>query len=163
MRRSVRVFRFRLTTPNLFPNMAGASRNYVPEMWPKYETTGKSPSRSREAPLDIFLVCAGVTSIVAGRNLLARGIKNWVAVDREDDVGGGWYRYWPTYSTLQVLKSDWKVHGVEVPGAEEPSRRSSRESVCNWVSIFQLYGAKEFLAGFAPEAAFRRPESLSLF
>lgn len=113
--------------------MAGATRTYIPVQLPKVVPAAPFPASSREKPLDALMVGAGPTSIISARNLQLKGITNIVMCDREDDVGGGWYRYWGRYSSLQVLKSDWKVHGVEIPGEEEPVRRASSESVCNWV------------------------------
>ena len=70
--------------------MAGATRQYVPEMQPKFETFAPFPASSEDSPLDAFMVGAGVTSIIAARNLALKNLncespKSFASISNDRD------------------------------------------------------------------------------
>src|SRR5947209_5266272 len=85
---------------------------------------------------DLVIVGAGPSGMVTLRNILADGrLKNILVVDRNKSVGGLWISHAPQYSSLQVLTSDWTLHGVSVPGTDL-HRRAPKECIRVWAENY---------------------------
>ena len=87
---------------------------------------------SENSPIDAVVIGAGPAGVVSLRNLLKVNL-NAIAIERQSAVGGLWIDHTPAYSSLQVLRADWAVHGVNCGNKDVDQRRFLRDEVCNWV------------------------------
>jgi hypothetical protein len=90
---------------------------------------------SEQRPLDAIVIGAGPAGVVSLRNLLRAGL-NAISFERQSAVGGLWIDHTPAYSSLQVLRADWAVHGVPCGGDDVDQRRFLRDDVCRWVEKY---------------------------
>jgi hypothetical protein len=87
------------------------------------------------SPIDAIVIGAGPAGVVSLRNLLKVGL-NAISIERQSAVGGLWIDHTPAYSSLQVLRADWALHGVECGDNNADQRRFKRDEVCNWVEKY---------------------------
>ena len=81
----------------------------------------------------LSLIPAGVVSL---RNLRKVNL-NAIAIERQSSVGGLWINHTPAYSSLQVLRADWALHGVSCGSNDvDDQRRFLRDDVCAWVEQY---------------------------
>ncbi|KXS18043.1 hypothetical protein M427DRAFT_42777 [Gonapodya prolifera JEL478] len=85
-------------------------------------------------PLDAITIGGGPSAIVALRNFLKANLNKLASFERDDDVGGLWYKHTANYASLQVTTTDWTLHGVPIREGE-PGRRASRDSIMQWCRI----------------------------
>jgi cation diffusion facilitator CzcD-associated flavoprotein CzcO len=90
---------------------------------------------SHERPLDAIVIGAGPAGVVSLRNLLKAGL-NAISIERQAAVGGLWIDHTPAYSSLQVLRADWSLHGVPCGTDDADQRRFLRDDVCMWVEDY---------------------------
>jgi dimethylaniline monooxygenase (N-oxide forming) len=93
---------------------------------------------SHERPLDAIVIGAGPAGVVSLRNLLKAGL-NAISIERQAAVGGLWIDHTPAYSSLQVLRADWSLHGVPCGTDDADQRRFLRDDVCMWVEDYVNY------------------------
>jgi NADPH-dependent 2,4-dienoyl-CoA reductase/sulfur reductase-like enzyme len=87
---------------------------------------------SENSPIDAVVIGAGPAGVVSLRNLLKVNL-NAIAIERQSAVGGLWIDHTPAYSSLQVLRADWALHGVNCGNKDVDQRRFLRDEVCDWV------------------------------
>src|SRR5436305_11148040 len=87
---------------------------------------------SETSPIDAIVIGAGPAGVVSLRNLLKANL-NAISIERQSEVGGLWIDHAPAYSSLQVLRADWTLHGVECGKNDVDQRRFLRDDVCAWV------------------------------
>lgn len=87
------------------------------------------------SPIDAIVIGAGPAGVVSLRNLLKAGL-NVISIERQSAVGGLWINHTPAYSSLQVLRADWALHGVQCGDNNDDQRRFTRDEVCNWVETY---------------------------
>ncbi|KAJ3084956.1 hypothetical protein HK102_000451 [Quaeritorhiza haematococci] len=109
---------------------------------------GKTQAQRGAGVVDALIIGGGPSGIVTLRNMLMDGrLPNVLLIERNDRTGGLWISHAPAYSSLQVLKQDWELHGVKVDDTE-PERRASRDSIRVWcekyVKIHKLQDHMEF-------------------
>jgi NADPH-dependent 2,4-dienoyl-CoA reductase/sulfur reductase-like enzyme len=90
---------------------------------------------SENAPIDAIIIGAGPGGVVSLRNLLKVNL-NAIAIERQPAVGGLWIDHTPSYSSLQVLRADWALHGVTCGNKSTDQRRFLRDEVCSWVEQY---------------------------
>ena len=90
---------------------------------------------SQDSPIDAIVIGAGPAGVVSLRNLLKVNL-NAISIERQSGVGGLWIDHTPPYSSLQVLRSDWALHGVGCGDKDTDQRRFIRDDVCNWVEEY---------------------------
>ena len=90
---------------------------------------------SERKPIDAVVIGAGPAGVVSLRNLLKVKL-NAIAIERQSSVGGLWIDHIPAYSSLQVLRADWALHGVQCGDKDVDQRRFLRDEVCNWVEEY---------------------------
>jgi cation diffusion facilitator CzcD-associated flavoprotein CzcO len=95
------------------------------------EYTATTPT----SPIDAIIIGAGPAGVVSLRNLLKYKLKA-ISIERQSAVGGLWIDHTPAYSSLQVLRADWALHGVECGDNNADQRRFVRDEVCNWVEKY---------------------------
>ena len=95
----------------------------------------KFVATSENSPIDAVVIGAGPAGVVSLRNLLKVKL-NAIAIERQSRVGGLWIDHTPAYSSLQVLRADWAVHGVQCGDKDVDQRRFLRDEVCNWVEEY---------------------------
>jgi len=89
-----------------------------------------------ESPLDAIVIGAGPAGVVSLRNLRKVNL-NAIAIERQSSVGGLWINHTPAYSSLQVLRADWALHGVSCGSNDvDDQRRFLRDDVCAWVEQY---------------------------
>jgi cation diffusion facilitator CzcD-associated flavoprotein CzcO len=98
---------------------------------PPFQYTASTES----TPLDAVIIGAGPAGVVSLRNLL-RAQLNAIAIERQPGVGGLWLNHTPDYSSLQVLRKDWGIHGVECGSDDADQRRFLRKHVLQWVEQY---------------------------
>jgi len=86
-------------------------------------------------PIDAIVIGAGPAGVVSLRNLWKDNL-NVICIERQSRVGGLWVNHTPGYSSLQVLRADWALHGVECGDAHVDQRRFPRDDVCLWVEEY---------------------------
>jgi dimethylaniline monooxygenase (N-oxide forming) len=86
-------------------------------------------------PLDAVVIGAGPAGVVSLRNLLKQGL-NAISIERQSSVGGLWVNHTAAYSSLQVLRADWAIHGVSCGRDDADQRRFLRDHVCQWVEDY---------------------------
>jgi len=92
-------------------------------------------STSESAPIDAIVIGAGPAGVVSLRNLLKVNL-NAICIERQSAVGGLWINHTPAYSSLQVLRADWALHGVACGSKNDDQRRFVRDEVCEWVEQY---------------------------
>lgn len=92
-------------------------------------------STTETSPLDAVIVGAGPAGVVSLRNLLRHNL-NVISIERQSAVGGLWVDHIPEYSSLQVLRPDWAVHGVSFRCDCTDDRRCRRDHVAQWVEHY---------------------------
>lgn len=92
-------------------------------------------STSESSPIDAIVIGAGPAGVVSLRNLLKVNL-NAICIERQSAVGGLWINHTPAYSSLQVLRADWALHGVECGSQNDDQRRFIRDEVCEWVEQY---------------------------
>ena len=90
---------------------------------------------TEQQPLDAIVIGAGPAGVVSLRNLLKAGLKA-ISIERQFAVGGLWINHTPSYSSLQVLRADWALHGVPCGTDDADQRRFVRDDVCTWVEEY---------------------------
>jgi len=90
---------------------------------------------SQESPIDAILIGAGPAGVVSLRNLLKVNL-NAISIERQSAVGGLWIDHTPAYSSLQVLRADWALHGVGCGDKDVDQRRFIRDDVCAWIEEY---------------------------
>ena len=90
---------------------------------------------SEHEPIDAVIIGAGPAGVVSLRNLLKVNL-NAISIERQSAVGGLWVNHAPAYSSLQVLRADWALHGVECGKKDADQRRLLRDDVCDWVEQY---------------------------
>ena len=90
---------------------------------------------SQESPIDAIVIGAGPAGVVSLRNLLKVNL-NAISIERQSAVGGLWINHTPAYSSLQVLRADWALHGVGCGDKDVDQRRFIRDDVCTWVEEY---------------------------
>ncbi len=90
---------------------------------------------SRDSPIDAIVIGAGPAGVVSLRNLLKVNL-NAISIERQSAVGGLWIDHTPAYSSLQVLRADWALHGVGCGDKDVDQRRFIRDDVCTWVEEY---------------------------
>lgn len=90
---------------------------------------------SENAPIDAIIIGAGPAGVVSLRNLLKVNL-NAISIERQSAVGGLWINHTPAYSSLQVLRADWALHGVQCGNKDADQRRFLRDDVCVWVENY---------------------------
>jgi cation diffusion facilitator CzcD-associated flavoprotein CzcO len=86
-------------------------------------------------PIDAIVIGAGPAGVVSLRNLLKVKL-NVISIERQSAVGGLWIDHTPEYSSLQVLRADWALHGVDCGNKDVDQRRFLRDDVCQWVEQY---------------------------
>jgi hypothetical protein len=86
-------------------------------------------------PIDAIIIGAGPVGVVSLRNLLKVHL-NAISVERQSAVGGLWIDHTPAYSSLQVLRADWALHGVKCGIDDTDQRRFLRDDVRVWVDEY---------------------------
>jgi Flavin-binding monooxygenase-like len=81
------------------------------------------------------VIGAGPAGVVSLRNLLKVNL-NAICVERQSAVGGLWIDHTPAYSSLQVLRADWALHGVDCGSQDDDQRRFIRDEVHCWVENY---------------------------
>ena len=105
------------------------------------EYTATTPS----TPIDAIVIGAGPAGVVTLRNLLKDRLKA-IAIERQSGVGGLWIDHTPAYSSLQVLRADWALHGVKCGDNHTDQRRFTRDEVCNWVETYvDVQGIRDYI------------------
>jgi hypothetical protein len=92
-------------------------------------------STSESTPIDAIVIGAGPAGVVSTRNLLKAKL-NAICIERQSGVGGLWINHTPAYSSLQVLRADWALHGVACGSKNDDQRRFIRDEVCEWVEQY---------------------------
>src|SRR5271156_6140977 len=87
------------------------------------------------SPIDAIVIGAGPAGVVSLRNLLKVKL-NAIAIERQSAVGGLWIEHTPAYSSLQVLRADWALHGVHCGHKDADQRRILKDDVCHWVEEY---------------------------
>jgi hypothetical protein len=90
---------------------------------------------SENMPIDAIIIGAGPAGVVSLRNLLKVNL-NAISIERQPAVGGLWIDHTPAYSSLQVLRTDWTLHGVQCGSKDVDQRRFLRDDVCAWVENY---------------------------
>lgn len=90
---------------------------------------------SQESPIDAIVIGAGPAGVVSLRNLLKVNL-DAISIERQAAVGGLWINHTPAYSSLQVLRADWALHGVGCGDKDVDQRRFIRDDVCTWVEEY---------------------------
>lgn len=90
---------------------------------------------TEHSPIDAIVIGAGPAGVVSLRNLLKVNL-NAISIERQSAVGGLWIDHTPSYSSLQVLRADWALHGVQCGDNDVDQRRFLRDDVCNWVEEY---------------------------
>jgi Flavin-binding monooxygenase-like len=90
---------------------------------------------SEQYPIDALVIGAGPAGVVSLRNLLKVNL-NAIAIERQSAVGGLWIDHTPSYSSLQVLRADWALHGVPCGIEDDDQRRFLRDDVCEWIQQY---------------------------
>lgn len=90
---------------------------------------------SEQDPLDAVVIGAGPAGVVSLRNLLKVKL-NAISIERQSAVGGLWIDHTPSYSSLQVLRADWALHGVPCGIDDDDQRRFLRDDVCAWIEQY---------------------------
>jgi cation diffusion facilitator CzcD-associated flavoprotein CzcO len=112
------------------------------------------------SPIDAIVIGAGPAGVVSLRNLLKEGL-NAISIERQSAVGGLWIDHTPAYSSLQVLRADWALHGVECGDNNVDQRRFVRDEVCDWVEKYvDVQGIRDciYLNTEVVNVAFVKPE-----
>jgi cation diffusion facilitator CzcD-associated flavoprotein CzcO len=95
----------------------------------------KFAATSENTPIDAIIIGAGPAGVVSLRNLLKVNL-NAISIERQSAVGGLWIDHTPAYSSLQVLRADWALHGVQCGDMEADQRRFLRDEVSAWVEKY---------------------------
>jgi cation diffusion facilitator CzcD-associated flavoprotein CzcO len=90
---------------------------------------------TEQSPIDAIVIGAGPVGVVSLRNLLKVNL-NAISIERQSAVGGLWINHTPAYSSLQVLRVDWALHGVSCGDEDIDQRRFLRDDVCSWVEDY---------------------------
>jgi len=93
------------------------------------------PACSEQNPLDAIIIGAGPAGVVCLRNLLKVNL-NAISIERQSAVGGLWVNHTPSYSSLQVLRADWALHGVPCGVDDDDQRRFLRDDVREWIEHY---------------------------
>jgi hypothetical protein len=92
-------------------------------------------STTETSPLDAVVIGAGPAGVVSLRNLLIRGL-DAISIERQSAVGGLWVDHVPAYSSLQVSRDDWAIHGVPCGTKQMDQRRLERDDVARYIATY---------------------------